>query len=93
MELPDDFRITEESGPVTLRVDGEVFTVEVNAPGSFAYSWISGPHRGFGFSQTFRTTAGPVADRFRYLSVAEHQHYIREWLAGIDPVTGYTYDD
>lgn len=89
---PEIWRITEDDGPVTLEVDGEIFTVEVSAPGSFSYDWDSGPHKGYGFSQTFRTTDGPPAERYRYLSISEHRRYIREWLDDIDPDTGYTFD-
>lgn len=72
-------------GPVlfTLDVDGELFAVRRGAAGGSAYDWLSGPNQGYGFGES-----GP-SDR----PAEEHRQSIRNFLAMIDPATGYIGDD
>ena len=75
--VPSDTRYVE-LGNVT--VDGETFTVRRSDDGATHHDWISGPNDGYGFS-TFGGTepighARDIAD-------------IRDFLAAIDPATGY----
>jgi predicted ester cyclase len=63
---------------VTLEVDGELFSVRPERDGT-GYTWLSGPHDGYGFSES------PTADR----SPEEHRDRIRAFLAQINPATGY----
>ncbi|MFI7026658.1 hypothetical protein [Micromonospora sp. NPDC049900] len=67
---------------VLLTVDGEQFRVSTQAgrPGSYDFDWLSGPHEyGFGL-----TNSGGLA-----LTRDELVQAIREFLAEIDPATGY----
>ncbi len=71
-----------------LEVDGEQFAVHVvvdPATGytDTGYTWLSGPNQGYGFG-----TGGPPNP-----SPEEHQQRIREFLAMVDPATGYIEDD
>ncbi|MGV8882755.1 MAG: hypothetical protein ACOH19_11450 [Rhodoglobus sp.] len=62
-------------------VDGETFAARRrNEDGSFHYDWISEPNAGYGFS----TFSGP-----RPKSHEMHIVEIRNFLAAIDPATGY----
>jgi len=62
-------------------VDGETFAVRRrDHDGSIHHDWISGPNPGYGFS-TF-CGPGPV-------SHDKHVADIREFLAAVDPETGY----
>jgi len=68
---------------VTLEVDGEVFAVRPNQHGGSDYDWVSGPNPGYGFG------VSPTRD----LSLDEHRANIRDFLADIDPGTGYLRED
>lgn len=72
---------------LNLTVDGQVFAVtyDVEQPGTYHYSWLSGPNRDYGFSSR-------GSDHQRR-SVAEHEHRIRAFLSMVDPTTGYIEDD
>lgn len=62
-------------------VDRETFAVRRrDDDGSTHYDWISGPNDGYGFSSF--GGSGPISHE-RHLAV------IRDFLAGIDPATGY----
>lgn len=79
---PPDMRTYRELGNFT--VDGETFAVRrSDGDGSTHYDWISGPNDGYGFS-TFGSPE-PLSHEQRLAS-------IRDFLAGIDPATGYLYD-
>lgn len=72
----------------TLEVDGEQFVVRMvvdPATGytDTAYTWLSGPNEGYGFG-----AGGPPNP-----SREEHRQAIREFLAMVDPTTGYIEDD
>ncbi len=68
---------------VTLEVDGEVFALRPDQQGGTDYTWVSGPNPGYGFSLS------PTPDT----SLGEHRAYIRDFLAMIDPATGYIEDE
>lgn len=67
----------------TLEVDGEVFALRPGRQGGTDYTWLSGPNTGYGFSQSPRPN----------VSLDEHRENIRNFLAQIDPSTGYIEDD
>ncbi len=66
----------------TLEVDGEVFALSPNECRGTNYTWLSGPNPGYGFG------ASPTLNH----SVDEHIANIRDFLAAIDPTTGYIED-
>ena len=69
-----------------LTVDGEVFEVKRGTtPGHYHYAWVSGPNSGYGFSST-------VSDGSS-LTDEQHLDAIRDFLAAVDPTTGYIEDD
>lgn len=70
-----------------LTVDGEVFEVRewVRMPGDYDFFWLTGPNEGFGFS--LGTSSGGS------LTPEELEEHASQWLASIDPETGYTSDD
>ena len=76
--VPPDTRTYQELGNVT--VDGETFAVRRSDDGSNHYDWISGPNDGYGFSE-FSSPEPRSQER--------HIASIRDFLAGIDPETGY----
>jgi hypothetical protein len=69
--------------PNRVQVDGEVFDVvaERDRPGQVHYTWVSGPNPGYGFSTG--TSDG------REMSDADIEASIRNFLAQVDPETGY----
>lgn len=79
---PLDTRTYQSLGDVT--VDGETFAVRSSLDdGAIHYDWVSGPNDGYGFS-TFGS-AHPI-------TYERHLVTIRDFLAGIDPATGYLAD-
>jgi hypothetical protein len=65
-------------------VGGETFGVRRrDSDGSHHYDWISGPNNGYGFSVS--GGGAPVGEEW-------HTRAIRDFLAGIDPATGYLAD-
>ena len=64
---------------LTLEVEGEVFEVRADGRGGTHYVWSSGPNPGYGFGLS------PTAD----MSLDEHRENVRNFLAEIDPATGY----
>ena len=72
----------------TLEVGGELFVVRVAKEPATNYSdtdyaWLSGPNKGYGFG-----IGGPPNP-----SLEDHRERIREFLAGVDPSTGYLEED
>ena len=67
----------------TLDVDGERFAIRRAGDGGIACDWLSGPNKGYGFGSS------GTPDR----PVEEHREHIRDFLAMIDPHTGYIGDD
>jgi hypothetical protein len=83
--VPDHLRIRYRDEPVLLTVDGQDFRVRERAdePGVYDFDWLSGPHEyGFGLSGYDGSAMGRP----------EMEQAIREFLAGIDPTTGYLAD-
>lgn len=70
-----------------LTVDGQVFDVayDVEQPGTYHYSWLSGPNLDYGFSSR--------GSNHQRRSVAEHEDRIRAFLSMVNPTTGYIEDD
>lgn len=73
-----------DASSFTLEVDGELFVVHVvKAPATnytdTDYTWLSGPNKGYGFG-----VGGPPNP-----SLEDHRERILEFLAGVDPSTGY----
>lgn len=68
----------------SLEVDGELFLVRPSQAGGWFYDWLTGPNPGYGFGED-----GPSAQRDR----DEHLARIRNFLAMIDPATGYIRED
>jgi hypothetical protein len=68
--------------PIMLTVDGQDFRIceRAGKPGEYDFDWLSGPHDyGFGLSG---------ADGYA-MTLPEMEEAIRNFLAGIDPATGY----
>ncbi|WP_159614542.1 hypothetical protein [Glutamicibacter sp. JC586] len=66
-----------------LTVDGEIFSVRSTSHASVHYTWISGLNDGYGFS-ALGTDQAPT--------VEQHEAVIREFLADINPATGFLQD-
>jgi hypothetical protein len=70
-----------------LMVDGEQFRVRLRPRHGllyeYDYDWLSGPNEGYGFG-----VSGPFEE-----SEDEHTARIRDFLAHIDPATGYLRED
>ncbi|KAA9146218.1 hypothetical protein F6B41_15945 [Microbacterium lushaniae] len=65
----------------SFTVDGETFAVRRrDSDGSCHYDWVSGPNDGYGFS---------VSGGYEPVTREWHVAAIRDFLAGIDPATGY----
>ncbi|MFU8875670.1 hypothetical protein [Micromonospora sp. SL4-19] len=67
--------------PIMMTVDGQDFRIrERGKPGEYDFDWLSGPHHyGFGLSRADGSA----------MSLPEMEEAIRNFLAGIDPATGY----
>ena len=72
-----------EGTTFTLEVDAEVFAVRPDRFGGTAYTWLTGPNPGYGFGQSPTPDSSPEA----------HRKNIHNFLAQIDPRTGYLEDD
>jgi hypothetical protein len=77
MQMPEMHRA------IRVEVDGEAFDVvgRWDRPGQYDYTWVSGPNRGYGFSSA-SSDGSP-------LTMAGHEEAIRDFLAQVDPDTGY----
>ena len=66
-----------------MTVDGELFEVVANPerPGQYHFAWLSGPNKDYGFS-TARADGSATSER-------ELEASIRNFLAQVDPDTGY----
>ena len=77
----------DAGGERLLTVAGERFRVRrrprVGRLHEYDYDWLSGPNDGYGFG-----LSGPAA-----VDDEEHAVRIAQFLAGIDPVTGYLSED
>lgn len=92
----DDWAPTPADGPLDIVVDGELWQVTVQSCGRCHYAWVSGPNPGYGFSSSpIRTawrkgvtpTTPPPAIPNR--TIAHLRRSIRNFLAEVDPDTGY----
>jgi hypothetical protein len=77
--VPEHLRTAYQGDPILLTVDGEDFRVRIRAgqPRTYDFDWLTGPHE-YGFA-----SSGPE------MTVPEMEQAIRDFLAGIDPATGY----
>jgi hypothetical protein len=73
----------DTSASLTLDDDGQTFALRSDEFGGTDYTWLNGPNPGYGFG------ASPTTG----LSLDEHVRNIREFLAMIDPATGYIEDE
>jgi hypothetical protein len=66
-----------------VMVDGELFDVVASAEtaGEYEFAWLSGPNEGYGFGS--KTSDGSA------LSERAIEESIRNFLAQVDPGTGY----
>jgi hypothetical protein len=69
--------------PRTVLVDGQEFIVRPrpDSGGTCDFEWTTGPNEGYGFSIS--------GWQGRPLRPAEIEEHIRDFLAGINPETGY----
>ncbi|MEV0392197.1 hypothetical protein [Polymorphospora rubra] len=83
--VPEHLRIRYQGDPVMMTVDGEHFRVRARAgePGAYDFDWLSGPD-GYGFGVG---TSGGSA-----MGLTEMEEAIRDFLAQVDPATGYIED-
>ncbi|MDH6460082.1 hypothetical protein M2302_000233 [Micromonospora sp. A200] len=79
---PEHTRPRYAEDPIVMTVDGQYFRIRQRAetPGGYDFDWLSGPHDyGFGI-----TRADACA-----MTLPEMEEAIRNFLAEIDPATGY----
>ena len=78
---PEDPLMRE--APERLVVDGEQFDVRERPgrPGQYHFDWVSGPNPGYGFSSGWSDGESRTA--------AELEEAIRDFLAQVDPKTGF----
>jgi hypothetical protein len=84
----EDAAAPEAGQAFLLEVDGEQFSVHVvddAATGytNSSYTWLSGPHPGYGFGMGGRP----------HPSAEDHPRCVRDFLAMVDPDTGFIGDD
>ncbi|WP_262365440.1 hypothetical protein [Gordonia sp. OPL2] len=82
--------------PITLTVDGEVFELTEGEGSQYSYTWLTGPNKGYGFSESAHSASldpdVPLPEdlpKYR-LTFKQHIESIRDFLSMIDPKTGYT---
>jgi hypothetical protein len=79
---PEHTRPRYAEDPISMTVDGQDFRIRARAdrPGEYDFDWLNGPHDyGFGINR-----AGGSA-----MTPPEMEKAIRDFLAEIDPATGY----
>jgi hypothetical protein len=67
-----------------IEVDGETFSIRVQASGRYDFEWASGRNACYGFSSGYAADAPPSDD--------EVLQDIRRFLGMVDPATGYIPD-
>lgn len=68
-----------------LTVDGEQFRIRQTGRREYHYDWLTGPNPGYGFAGgTYPSST---------LTDEDHIEAIRDFLAEIDPETGYLSED
>jgi hypothetical protein len=83
--VPEHMHIRYRDDPVRMTVDGQEFRIRARAeePGSYDFDWLTGPHEyGFGISRSDGSD----------MSLPEMEDAVREFLAQLDPATGYIED-
>ncbi|HZX08879.1 VOC family protein [Kribbella sp.] len=80
---PDGYLLRFQSPAHVLQVDGERFQIStrVGHPGTFDYTWLTGPNPTYGFTES----GSPTHTR----TEADHERAIHTFLSGINPATGY----
>ncbi|MGC4964092.1 hypothetical protein [Gordonia sp. DT101] len=84
--------------PITLTVDGEVFELKDGEGSQYAYTWLTGPNEGYGYSESVHHASldpdVPLPDDLpeSRLTLKQHIDSIRSFLSMIDPNTGYIED-
>lgn len=75
-----------EAQSFTVEVDREIFRVRRHAgeSASYSYEWLTGAHRGYGFTSSLSMGHDQTPEG--------HLIAIRNFLAAIDPETGYVGD-
>lgn len=74
-----------EEGPLPVVVDGEELAVTRRRAGVYDYDWVNHRHGGYGFGSA--TNDRSVTDGHG------HAEAVREFLAAVDPETGFLEDD
>lgn len=77
----------KKSPATKLVVDGETFSVRRRSgrPPTYDFDWLSGPNPGYGFSTGLHGAT--------HLTEPQLREEISDFLAGIDPETGYLADN
>ncbi|MYR05489.1 hypothetical protein GTV32_03795 [Gordonia sp. SID5947] len=93
---PDDWRPAAVDSPIDLVVDRELFQLEVRTGGECRYTWLSGPNPGYGFESfglhvAWQSDDGlpPAPLPLPLPTIRDHRESIRDFLANINPETGY----
>lgn len=79
--------VRHNNGQLRLTVDGEVFEVRPRrgVPGQYDFDWVSGPNVQYGFTSARSDGNAETKEAL--------EEAVRDFLAMIDPETGYTSDD
>lgn len=69
--------------PIRVEVDGQLFEVRArpDRPGQYDFAWVAGPNPDYGFSSA--SSDGSA------MSVGDFEAAIRNFIAQVDPETGY----
>lgn len=69
--------------PIRVEVDGQLFEVQArpDRPGQYDFAWLSGPNPDYGFSSA-SSDGSPMR-------VSDFEAAIRNFIAQVDPETGY----
>jgi hypothetical protein len=83
MICTSDCELDTRQFPIRVTVQGELFEVALSTerPGQYHFAWLSGPNEGYGFG-TARSDSGTMSE-------GEIETSIRDFLAQVDPKTGY----
>jgi hypothetical protein len=83
--VPEHMRIRYKGDPVMMTVAGQDFRIRARAaePGAYDFDWLTGP-QDYGFGITRHDGSA--------MSLPEMEEAIRDFLAQIDPATGYMAD-
>lgn len=76
---------TPEEGPLTVVVDGEELRVTRRLAGVYDYDWVNHRHGGYGFGSATNDRSAESGEG--------HVAAVRDFLAAVDPRTGFIEDD